>query len=213
MRSVTKQGMIACEIRGGGPDAKRGCRFGAKFHGRETNESPVPSADRVHNGERSGMNARSVTLSLLLFVFWLALSGHYTVFLVVSGAICSVLIVMFSQRKQTLDEEAVPLEAVRGALVYWPWLWLEILKSSWTVARLIVSPGLKISPTMTEVDSVLRTPVALATYANSITLTPGTVTCNLQGHRLTVYALTREGAQDVETGAMDEHARVMEGRS
>lgn len=157
------------------------------------------------------MNARSVTLSLLLFVFWLALSGHYTAFLVTSGAIASIVIVMLTIRKQTLDEEAAPLEAVRGALVYWPWLWLEILKSSWAVARLIVSPRMKISPTMTDVDSVQRTPIGLATYANSITLTPGTITCNLQGHRLTVYALTREGALDVESGAMDRHAKVMEG--
>lgn len=159
------------------------------------------------------MNARSVTLSLLLFVFWIALSGHYTAFLVACGAIASVVIVMLTLRKQTLDEEAVPLEAIRGALVYWPWLWLEILKSSWTVARLIVSPRMGISPTMTKVDSVLRTPVGLATYANSITLTPGTVTCNLRGHRLTIYALTREGALDVEAGAMDQHAKVMEGNA
>lgn len=159
------------------------------------------------------MNARSVTLSLLLFVFWIALSGHYTVFLVSSGVVASVVIVLLKMRKQTLDEEAVPLEAVRGAIVYWPWLWLEILKSSWAVARLIVSPGLKISPTMTVVDSVQHTPVTLATYANSITLTPGTVTCNLRGHRLTVYALTREGALDVESGAMDQHVKVMEGRA
>lgn len=159
------------------------------------------------------MNARSVTLSLLLFVFWLALSGHYTAFLVACGAIASVVIVMLTVRKQTLDEEAVPIEAVRGAFTYWPWLWLEILKSSWSVARLIVSPAMPISPTMTEVDSVLRTPVGLATYANSITLTPGTVTCRLRGHRLMVYALTREGALDVETGEMDRRARVMEGKA
>jgi multicomponent Na+:H+ antiporter subunit E len=159
------------------------------------------------------MNARSVTLSLLLFVFWLALSGHYTTFLVACGAIASVVIVMLTVRKQTLDEEAVPVEAMRGAIEYWPWLWLEILKSSWAVARLILGPRMAISPTMTEVDSALRTPVGLATYANSITLTPGTVTCKLSGHRLTVYALTREGALDVESGAMEMHARVMEGKT
>jgi multicomponent Na+:H+ antiporter subunit E len=47
------------------------------------------------------------------------------------------------------------------------------------------------------------TSVGIATYANSITLTPGTVTVGVNGNRLTVHALTRAGALDLEAGAMD----------
>jgi multicomponent Na+:H+ antiporter subunit E len=51
----------------------------------------------------------------------------------------------------------------------------------------------------------------VVTYANSITLTPGTITVALDGHELTVHALTRDGALDLETGAMDRRVTRFEG--
>lgn len=157
------------------------------------------------------MTARTVTLALMLFLFWLAMSGHYTGFLITSGAVASVLIVLVTRRKQSLDEESVPLEVVFGIFTYWPWLFWEIVKSSISVARIILQPRMQISPTMTVVDTRLKTAIGVATYANSITLTPGTVTCGVKGDRLTVYALVRGGALDIESGGMEDQVVRFEG--
>jgi multicomponent Na+:H+ antiporter subunit E len=61
------------------------------------------------------------------------------------------------------------------------------------------------------VKSTQRTSAGIATYANSITLTPGTITVNIEGHDLTVHALVREGALDLEKGEMDRRVTRFEG--
>ena len=98
-----------------------------------------------------------------------------------------------------------------GALTYFPWLWWEIAKSAWAVAKLILNPRLPISPTMTQVAATQKTTVGVATYANSITLTPGTITTGVKGNLLTVHALTRDGALDLEGGGMDARVTRFEG--
>lgn len=146
-------------------------------------------------------------LVLFLFAFWLALSGHYTPFLIGAGVVASAACAAAATRLRIADREALPLDLLARAPGYVGWLVVEIAKSAWTVSRLIVSPSLPISPTMTTVQASQRTSVGVATYANSITLTPGTITTDVSGQRLTVHALVRDGALDVEAGAMD--ARVV----
>ena len=78
-----------------------------------------------------------------------------------------------------------------GRVTYFPWLIREIAKSAWAVTKIILHPSLPISPTMTVVRASQRTRVGVATYANSITLTPGTITVGVNGNELTVHALVR----------------------
>lgn len=157
------------------------------------------------------MTIRSIVLAAALFAFWLAMSGHYTLFLVASGAVSAVLVVLFTRRKQAVDAESVPLELLTGSVTYFPWLILEIAKSALAVARVIVDPRLPISPVMTVLDTRMATAAGLSSFANSITLTPGTVTCKVEGRRLTVYALVRSGALDIEAGTMEDRALRFEG--
>jgi multicomponent Na+:H+ antiporter subunit E len=154
---------------------------------------------------------RYLSLASLLFAFWLALSGHYTPFLITVGAVCSVLCVLAAIRMATVDAEGHPYERFAGALTYFPWLTVEIVKSGWAVAKIILHPRLPISPTMTVVRASQRTRVGVATYANSITLTPGTITAGVNGNELTVHALVREGALDLEAGGMDRRVSQFEG--
>lgn len=154
---------------------------------------------------------RMMVLGLLLFSFWLALSGHYTPFLIACGIGISAIAVLATKKTGADDEESVPLERLGGIPRYYPWLIVEIAKSAFAVARIIVNPKLPISPCMTVVDAGQKSTTGIATYANSITLTPGTVTTDVKGKRLTVYALTREGARHVEGGEMDRRVRRFEG--
>jgi multicomponent Na+:H+ antiporter subunit E len=154
---------------------------------------------------------RMASLAVVLFLFWLALSGHYTTFLVGAGAACAVLCVFVAARMGVVDAEGHPVHLLRGALTYFPWLWWEIAKSAWAVSKLILDPRLPISPTMTQVAATQKTSVGVATYANSITLTPGTITTGVKGNVLTVHALTRDGALDLEGGGMDARVTRFEG--
>ncbi len=156
---------------------------------------------------------REVSLGLILFFFWLALSGHYTAFLISIGVITTVLCVVLARRMGALDSEGHPTQLFYQALTYWPWLAWEVVKSAWSVTKIILDPKLPISPTMTVVEGSQRTAVGLATYGNSITLTPGTITTLVEGNRLTVHALVRDGALDLEGGGMDQRVTQFEGRS
>lgn len=152
---------------------------------------------------------RSISLALILFGFWLALSGHYTAFLVSVGAIVSLFVTLLARRMVVVDSEGHPTQLLIGAITYWPWLAWEIVKSAWSVTKIIVL-NRPISPTMTVVDASQRTAGGIATYGNSITLTPGTITTDVKGNRLTVHALVREGALDLEGGGMDQRVKRFE---
>lgn len=154
---------------------------------------------------------RQIGLAGFLFFFWLVLSGHYTAFLIAAGALCAVLCVFAMLRVRVADAEAYPAEFLSGAVTYFPWLIREIAKSAWAVTKIVLHPRLPISPTMTIVRASQKTPIGIATYANSITLTPGTITVGVSGHELVVHALVTEGALDLEEGGMDRRVSRFEG--
>ncbi len=156
---------------------------------------------------------RGASLGVLLFAFWLALSGHYTPMLIGIGLACSILCVLAAKRVGALDEEAHPTHLFVPALTYFPWLTWEIAKSTWSVTKIILHPKLPISPTMTVVKASQRTSVGIVTYANSITLTPGTITAQLKGDHLTVHALVRDAADELERGGMDQRVSQFESAS
>ena len=151
---------------------------------------------------------RAISLAITLFAFWLALSGHYTPFLVATGAVMALSCVALASRMHILDQEGHPVHLLaRGVLGYFFWLFWQIMKSAWTVTKIILSPKLPISPTMTKIKVSQKTPVGINIFANSITLTPGTITVGVEhGDTLVVHALQNEGAHDLEAGLMD--ARV-----
>lgn len=154
---------------------------------------------------------RLASLAVVLFFFWLGLSGYFKPFLLIAG-VCSALFCAFlAARMRIVDTEGLPIHLSISAVTYWPWLYLEIIKSALNVSRIIIDPRLPISPVMTDVVASQKTTVGRATYANSITLTPGTITAGVEGNILTVHALTREGADDLEAGGMDARVRRFEG--
>jgi multicomponent Na+:H+ antiporter subunit E len=154
---------------------------------------------------------RSVSLAIILYGFWLALSGHYTALLLSAGAICAIAVTLAALRMRIVDAEGHPTHLLGRALTYYPWLAWEIVKSGWAVTKIILHPRLPISPTMTVVPASQRTSVGRAIYANSITLTPGTITVGVQGEELTVHALVEAGALDLEAGGMDRRVTRFEG--
>ncbi|MEM6663859.1 MAG: Na+/H+ antiporter subunit E [Pseudomonadota bacterium] len=140
---------------------------------------------------------RLILMALMLFAFWLALSGHYDVWFVGSGAVFAIAVVWFCWGKGITDAEGFPVGLIPRGLVYWPWLLWQIVLSGLRVTRLILDPKLPISPTLAKVDVHQDTAVGLVTYANSITLTPGTISieASANGKCIWVHAIEREGAE------------------
>jgi len=142
-------------------------------------------------------------LTLFLFALWLLLSGHYTPLMLALGILSTLLVVLLATRADLIDRETQPVLIKSSVLLYWAWLGREIIKSNIDVARRILSPNLPISPTVFTVRAGQKTELGRVTYANSITLVPGTVTVDVNEDVLTVHALTQEVAEDLRRGEMD----------
>lgn len=155
----------------------------------------------------------ATSLAICLFAFWLLLSGYFVPFLIGSGAVVVLAVVWFARRMDVADSEGHPIHMVLRALFsYWPWLAWEIVKSAWAVSRIIIDPRLPISPTLVRFKPRQRSAVGLVTHANSITLTPGTISVEVRPQEFLVHALTREGAHAVQDSEMDRRVAQLEAR-
>lgn len=154
-----------------------------------------------------------LSLGCVLFAFWLLLSGHYTVMLISIGLITCILIVALARHMKVVDDEGHPIHLALRAFTYWPWLLTQIALSSWSVTRLILDPKLPVSPTLVKVKASQKTRVGVNIYANSITLTPGTISVEVEASHITVHAITAEGAEELAEGAMDRRVTAFEAAS
>ncbi len=146
-----------------------------------------------------------------LFAVWLLLSGHYTRFLTVAGLATAVLIAVFAARLGLIDREGQPVHLLGRAVTFLPWLIWEIVKSAWDVTRIVLNPRLPIDPVMIRIRTGQKTTVGQVVYANSITLTPGTVSVEVEGDVILVHALTRAAADGLAEGGMDRRVTAFEG--
>lgn len=155
--------------------------------------------------------ARAISLFIVLLILWLLLSGIYEPLLIILGVASCAFVALIAYRMDVVDHEGHPIHLTWRCLVYWPWLAWEIVKSNIAVAKIIVQPKLPISPRVIKVKASQADELGHVIYANSITLTPGTVSINLEGHEIEVHALAAEFAEGVENGDMDRRVTKVEG--
>ena len=151
-----------------------------------------------------------VTLGLVLFAFWMLLSGYFTPLLLSLGVISCVGVILIVWRMELLEDEVHPRYLGRIVFFYLPWLFMEIVKSNIAVAKIILRPKMGIRPTVFNAGTSQKTELGIVVYANSITLTPGTVTMGIEDGTLSVHALDLEFADDVLTGEMDRKVSAVE---
>jgi len=144
----------------------------------------------------------AVSLTLTLFILWLLLSGHYNVLLISLGLISSLLTVVLALRMDVIDHESHPLHLRRQLPRFLVFLSREIVLANLDVVRRILTPGKSFSPQLRQLPLPQKTAVGQVIYANSITLTPGTVTVQLGTDSILIHALSREAADDLQTGRM-----------
>lgn len=156
---------------------------------------------------------RTVVMFAVLYGYWLLLSGHFVPWLLISGAVISAMVAFWSLRLGLSDSEGHPVHMVLRAIVYWPWLVVEIIKAAIDVSWRIVHPALPISPDLRRYKATQKTSEGLTTYANSITLTPGTISVlvDWRRHEIVVHGLSRDGLDGLATGDMDARVTRFEG--
>ena len=153
---------------------------------------------------------KSFILFFILFSLWLLMSGHYNVLIVSLGIISCAFCVYVAKRGKLIDEEGLPIFFMPRLLNYLIWLFKEILKSNLSTAKVIING--KVEPETFTVKTSQVTDVAKVTYANSITLTPGTVTTKIQKGVFEVHALNSDFGNDVRTNEMDKKVTWLEGK-
>ncbi len=154
---------------------------------------------------------RAVSLWAILFALWVVLSWHFNFLLLGFGVAACVVAVWVALRMGTLDRESVPVHLVARTLAYLPWLVWEILKSNVRVARLILSPRIRVDPSIVHFRASQRTDLGRFVYANSITLTPGTVTTGIVGDDFEVHAIVQSEIDGSEENTMNRRVAWLEG--
>lgn len=156
----------------------------------------------------------AISLGTALTVLWLLLSGYFEPLLLGLGAVSIAITLWLAHRMDVVDHEGHPVHlAPHALLLYWPWLFVQICKSNWDVAKLILAPKMNIRPHVFETKSSQTTEVGRTTYANSITLTPGTVTLATHVNGVFVVHTLDDAARiGVETLEMDRRCASLEDR-
>ena len=154
--------------------------------------------------------SRVLGILLWLGLAWLLWSGHLEPLMLGYGVASCALVLWLSLRMKLIDPESVPHHLLGGMLLYIPWLLLEIAKANLHVARVILTPSLPIQPRVIRVRATQRSELGNTIFANSITLTPGTVALDVRGGSILVHALTDQAAAGLTDGAMDSRVSRLE---
>jgi len=136
------------------------------------------------------------------FGLWLVLSGHVEPLFIVLGLGSAILTEYLARRMRRLDGDYHPFAITGKLLRYWLWLTWAVLKSNLDVSRRILSRRLAISPQWLHMHTAARSDVGMATLANAITLTPGTVSLDVDAGVIDVHALSTEAAEELKSGVM-----------
>ncbi len=149
-------------------------------------------------------------MAILLFVFWIVLNGRLEADVLITGAVSAVAIWLFTIRFTgwSLKKEKQAMILLPSVIAYFVRLFIEIFKANIGVLKVIVTG--KTDPYIRTIQTPLKTKLARLMLANSITLTPGTVTVQLEGDKLTVHCLTREMADGLTDFILEKKLMKME---
>ena len=161
------------------------------------------------SGTRTSHILRMLIMTVLLAAAWLLWSGFFTPLLLALGAFSCLLVVYLAHRMHLFDTDIFAIRLSLRLFRFWAWLAGEVIRSSLEVSRLVLNPKLPISPTVAKFSTTCAHPVDRAILGNSITLTPGTLTLNIDGSSFVVHSLTRQGAEDIQAGEMDRRVAAL----
>lgn len=148
-----------------------------------------------------------------MLLFWVTLSGMFDAFHLSLGVICCLLIAHFSHDLLFFgDGKYSNVKSLLGLFAYLPWLFYEIVLANLQVAYIVLNPRMYdlLDPHVIRFKTKLKRPISKVTFAQSITLTPGTITVSIHDDEFSVYALTRSASDSLPGEMEDRVARALE---
>lgn len=154
-------------------------------------------------------------MSLVYFLLWLIFNGRITFEIIVAGAFISFMLDLFIRKVLRLNLTArnlfMAVKILPHIAVYVVVLLAEIIRSNLAITKLVLSQQIDVEPCLVKFRTGLKTDAARVALANSITLTPGTITVSLEGDNLLVHALNRDIADGLEGSMFERLLSRMEG--
>ncbi len=155
-----------------------------------------------------------VFLAIGLAFFWLLMSGFWdNPLLLTLGAVSLILCLLVAWKIEKKFPFHKAISLLPGLPLFWVWLFREVIIANIDVLKRIWFPKkYPLTPTIRTLPMSQQTRIGKTTYANSITLTPGTISMDVKGNEVTVYGLIRESVDDLEAGEMDKRVTQLEKR-
>ena len=140
-----------------------------------------------------------LSMSVALAILWMLLSAHFEPLLLGLGAGSVLLTLYIALRMDVIDHESHPFHLTTRLLKFWIFLFWEIIKANVDVVLRVL--GIRaINPVVINLPVPHKTDLGRVIYANSITLTPGTVSLDVKQDSIIVHALSEEGARELQSG-------------
>lgn len=147
---------------------------------------------------------RFISLYILLLSFWLLLSTSTYWFHISFGLISILLVSLFTYDMVYVNENGKDnFKKIFRFFIYLPWIIYQIIIANIDVAKRALDPRMPIDPGLITFNTFLKTDLSKTTLANSITLTPGTVTVDIDGDEFLIHAITKEAGDDLLEGTME----------
>ncbi|WP_287600664.1 Na+/H+ antiporter subunit E [Thiothrix sp.] len=145
----------------------------------------------------------TAVLFVTLMLFWLMLSGKLDTDVLIVGAVASLIIaLLYRDGLSFFTEFRFTPQAIVAGFRYYGYFLRELFKSNLKMAAIVLSPSLPITPGIVKVRTRLKSRMGRLMLANSITLTPGTLTVEMAGEWLYIHCVTL-GATDIEAATAE----------
>jgi len=155
------------------------------------------------------MKIHTLSLSLLLAICWLLNSGLFKPLIFGMGIVSIILVLAIAARMKVIDEESQPLHLTKSIPAYYLWLLKELVVSNAQVVAAIWKGTNNLQPAMATIPMQEMSDMGKVIYANSISLTPGTVTTEVTDDSITVHALDKNSITAIASGDLEKRVRKL----
>ncbi len=148
---------------------------------------------------------RYIATFIILFLNWIIWSGLFDAFHLSLGVISCLIVTFMSHDLLFKRKEfrAGDITEIFRFIMYIPWLIYQIVLSNIHVTKIVLKPDMPINPEVVSYKLKLKKDISIATFANSITLTPGTITAEIVDGEFLVHCIDKKVADDLYTGEME----------
>jgi len=156
------------------------------------------------------MKLQTFSLAVSLVAFWALNSGLFKPLMYILGSISVLLVLFIASRMNVIDKESQPIYLTKSIPGYYCWLLKELVLSNIKVVGTIWRVNLKLQPALAPLKMDQLSDMGKVLYANSLSLTPGTVTTQVTENSITVHALDKSSVTDLESGEMEARVRKLD---